>query len=301
MSATQDKQGFYGKAILTDTTKCIGCERCVQGCVSQNHLPENLPARYKAHDGLSEARFTSIVEIAGREAGSARFVRRQCMHCEEPTCAAACLVGALIKHAEGPVVYDAEMCIGCRYCMLACPFSIPRYEYDQPLPYIKKCKMDESCRVEGGAPACTSACPTGATVFGPRDELIKEARRRISERPELYVDHIWGEHEFGGTSVIYISDTPLGEVLKIPTKEEFEKRAVGSLVDESVPQLMHKWVMVTPFQFLAGLAGLGGIAFLKRRGELVAKKAADKAAKKAAREAVKLAAGKVVESGDAPQ
>jgi len=206
------------------------------------------------------------------------------MHCEDPGCASACLVGALVKHPDGPVVYDADKCIGCRYCMLGCPFTIPRYEYEKQLPYITKCKMDETCRIDGGGPACTSSCPTGATVFGPRDELITEAKRRIAENPDLYVDHVWGEHEFGGTSVIYISDVPLGDVLQIPTKEEFDARAVPSLATESIPHLVHGWVMVTPFQFLGGLAGLGGLAFLRRRSRLMAEAAAEKAAREADRD-----------------
>ncbi|UCF67449.1 MAG: 4Fe-4S dicluster domain-containing protein [Acidobacteriota bacterium] len=262
------------KAILTDTTKCIGCERCVQGCVKKNQLPADLPAHFKADDGLSSVRYTSSVEIDGRQEETSRFVRRQCMHCVDPTCAAACLVGALSKREDGSVRYISSKCIGCRYCMLACPFSIPRYEYDEILPYIRKCKMDETCRVEGGQPACTAACPTGATLFGLREELIAEAKRRIAERPELYVDHIWGEHEFGGTSVIYISDTPLHDVLHIPTPEELARRGVGRLTHESVPHMMHGWVMVTPFQFLGGLAVLGGIAFLRRRSKVMAEQAA---------------------------
>ncbi len=273
MSRDLDSNKSKSKAILTDATKCIGCERCVQGCVEQNQLPPDVPAKFKAGDGLSSARFTSIVEIPGREPETSRFVRRQCLHCEEPGCVAACLVGALVKRDDGAVVYDADKCIGCRYCMLGCPFSIPRYEYDQPLPYIKKCKMDETCRVDGGAPACTSACPTGATVFGPHEELVAEAKRRIAERPDLYVDHVWGEHEFGGTSVVYISDVPLGDVLRIPTKEEFEARAVPSLAAGSIPHLVHNWVLVTPFQFFAGVLGLGGLAFLRRRSRVMAEEA----------------------------
>ncbi len=275
MSDALDSAVRPGKAILTDTTKCIGCERCVQGCVQQNRLPRDVPAKFKSNDGLSGARFTSIVEIAGSQPETSRFVRRQCMHCQEPGCAAACLVGALVKRADGPVVYDAAKCIGCRYCMLGCPFSIPRYEYEQQLPYIKKCKMDETCRVAGGGPACTSACPTGATVFGPREELLAEAERRIAERPDLYLDHIWGEREFGGTSVIYVSDVPLGEVLAIPTREELEARAVPSLATDSIPHLLHDWVMVAPVQFLGGLAGLGALAFLRRRSRIMAEKRAE--------------------------
>jgi Fe-S-cluster-containing dehydrogenase component len=273
MSRNEDTPKRKGKAILTDPTKCIGCERCVQACVERNHLPDDLPAKFKSDDGLSAVRFTTIREIPGRSPDTSRFVRRQCMHCEEPGCAAACLVGALTKLDDGPVQYDADKCIGCRYCMLGCPFSIPRYEYDSTLPFIQKCKMDETCRVEGGGPACTSICPTGATVFGPREELIAEARRRIAARPDLYVDHVWGEHEFGGTSVLYISDVDLGPVLRIPTKEQFEALAVGRLATDAIPDLLHGWVVFTPFQFLGGLIGLGGLAFLRRRSRIMAEEA----------------------------
>ncbi len=284
-ASDEKKEVAKGKAILTDATKCIGCERCVQGCVERNELPDDTPAKFKAADGLSGDRFTSIMEIPGKEPGTSRFVRRQCMHCEDPGCVSSCLVGALQKRADGAVVYDADMCIGCRYCMIGCPFGIPRYEYQKPLPYIRKCKMDETCRVDGGAPACTSACPTGATVFGTREELLAVAKGRIADSPDLYIDHVWGEEEFGGTSVMYISDVPMGSILNIPTVAEFTARAVPSLATESIPKLAHPWVMVTPFQFVGGLVGLGGLAFLRRRSKIIAEEAAEEAAEKAAREA----------------
>ncbi|MHC4945381.1 MAG: 4Fe-4S dicluster domain-containing protein [Planctomycetota bacterium] len=257
------------KGILTDVTKCIGCERCVEACVQVNKHGPDLPAHFKAGDGLSGSRFTSIVRTPGKTAGTMRMVRRQCMHCIEPSCQAACLVGAFKKLPGGPVVYERHKCIGCRYCMLACPFMIPRYEYDRKLPYVMKCRMNEDCRVEGGIPACTSACPTNATIFGPRDSLIKEARRRIEANPGLYIDHIYGEHEFGGTSVIYISDVPLNEALRMPTAEEFEKRAVPSLTHSSIPDLNHSWVLVTPFQFLTVMGALWGAWFFKRRSRVM--------------------------------
>jgi ferredoxin len=197
------------------------------------------------------------------------------MHCAEPSCAAACLVGAFSKSPDGAVVYDDKKCIGCRYCMLACPFMIPRYEYDQTLPLVRKCKMNEDCRVEGGMPACVSACPTGATIFGPREQLLQEARRRIHEKPDLYIDHIYGESTFGGTSVIYLSDVRLNETLRMPNADDLERMRVGDLAHASIPEMLHGWVMVTPAQFLTVSAGLAGIWFLRRRARLMAERAED--------------------------
>jgi formate dehydrogenase iron-sulfur subunit len=276
MSSTQNSDTTKMKGILTDVTKCIGCQRCVEGCVRKNKLPRDFFAYFKAKDGLSGNRFTSIVKTEGKKPGSVSNIRRQCMHCLDPGCQAACLVGALTKRPDGAVEYDESKCIGCRYCMLSCPFSIPRYDYDQPLPYIRKCKMNEECRVKGGMPACVSICPTGATVFGTRDDLIKEAKRRIKENPDLYIDHVYGEYEFGGTSVIYISDVPVGDVLKMPSKEEFEKLRLPQLATESIPSMVNTWVWVTPFQFLTVSAGLTGVWFLKKRKERLEEKIKNK-------------------------
>jgi Fe-S-cluster-containing dehydrogenase component len=258
-------------------TKCIGCERCVEACVRQNDLPREIPTHYRADDGLSARRYTSIVRIPGKEEGTWRNIRRQCMHCEEASCQTACLVGALTKSADGAVEYDADKCIGCRYCMLACPFMIPRYEYDQALPFVRKCKMNDECRVAGGLPACIDACPTGATVFGPREKLLEEAKRRIAENPGRYQDHVYGESEFGGTSVMYLSDVPLNEALRIPTSADFAKMRVPSLATESIPHLLHGWVLVTPVQFFAVGAGLAGAWFLRRRQRLMAERAREAA------------------------
>ncbi len=253
MSAPQTQSDLHGdseravspeKAILTDVTKCIGCERCVEACVRQNQLPREIPTRYHADDGLSARRYTSIVRIPGKKEGTWRNVRRQCMHCREASCLSACLVGAFTKSPDGSVEYDADKCIGCRYCMLACPFMIPRYEYDKALPFVQKCKMNEDCRVAGGEPACVDACPTGATVFGPREQLLEEARRRIAEKPDVYQDHVYGKEEFGGTSVIYLSDVPLNEAIRMPTKAQFAGMRVPTLTHDSIPHLLHGWVMV---------------------------------------------------------
>jgi formate dehydrogenase iron-sulfur subunit len=274
MSQSQPIDPSKKMGILNDVTLCIGCERCVEACVQQNKLPRDFLAHFTAKDGLSGHRLTSIVRTEGKN-DDWRLVRRQCLHCLEPSCMSACLVGAFSVNADGAVEYDADKCIGCRYCMLACPFSIPRYEYNRPLPYIRKCKMNDECRVDGDIPACVAACPTRATVFGPREDILLEAQFRIRGNPEHYIDHIWGEHEFGGTSVLYISDVPLDDVLKMPSREQLEHLRLPALAEKSVPALVKPWVMVAPVQLFAVSLGLAGIWAVRRRNLMARKKQAE--------------------------
>jgi formate dehydrogenase iron-sulfur subunit len=192
-------------AILTDTTLCIGCEKCVEACRVANKLGKDVARRWKRRiDDLSSTRYTTIVRRPGNH-----FVRQQCRHCLQPACTSACLVGALHKTPEGAVIYDGDKCMGCRYCMMACPYGIPRYDWDQPVPYIRKCTLCYERVKEGGLPACVEACPQQATIFGQRDGLLEEAHRRIRDNPGKYLDKVYGETEVGGTSVIYLSDIPL--------------------------------------------------------------------------------------------
>jgi len=215
-------KGRKMKAFLIDITKCIGCGACTQACQQINDLPvEKDPAK------LSSTVWTTVQHRDGLN------VKRQCMHCEDPACASVCPVKALHKTPEGPVVYDASRCIGCRYCMVACPFSIPTYEWDKPLPKVQKCIMCYEKRVSKGLPpACASVCPTGATKFGERDDLVAEARQRIANDPKRYVNHIYGLEEAGGTSVLYLSPVPFEE-LGLPT----------NLLDTPYPQ--ETWNILT--------------------------------------------------------
>jgi formate dehydrogenase iron-sulfur subunit len=194
-------------AILTDVTRCIGCEDCVAACQKTHGTGGDAPFRWQADaTELSSTRWTTLAR-----APQGRFVREHCRHCLDPACAAACPVGALKKSPEGPVVYDSSICMGCRYCMVACPFRMTRYEWESPLPRIRKCILCHD-RIQSGElsePACTAACPNEATVYGDRDTLIAEAWNRIRNNPDRYVPHVWGEHEVGGTSVLYISDVDL--------------------------------------------------------------------------------------------
>jgi formate dehydrogenase iron-sulfur subunit len=194
------------KAILVDVTRCTGCERCVEACVEENGLdPVKAQVdRAVTKDGLSENRWLSVPQVA-----EGRFARLSCMHCLEPSCVSACLVGGLTRLPDGPVVYDPEKCIGCRYCMLACPFHIPRYEWGETVPLVRKCTLCFRRLREGQAPACVEACPEKVLTFGERDELLREAHHLIETGHGRYLDRVWGEHEFGGTSVLYLSDVDL--------------------------------------------------------------------------------------------
>ncbi|WP_316897602.1 4Fe-4S dicluster domain-containing protein [Pseudodesulfovibrio indicus] len=209
---------------LVDLTRCIGCRKCEQACKEVNDLPE--PAiKFDDLTILDVKRrpdqnaFTVINRyysgrIDDRDKLVPTFVKVQCMHCQDPACASACITGALSKKENGAVHYDVDKCIGCRYCMAACPFEIPAYEYDKPiLPRVRKCTFCfERISKEGGKPGCASICPVEAITFGKRSELLGQARERIESDPGKYNDHIYGEHEVGGTSWMYISNVDFGKV-----------------------------------------------------------------------------------------
>ena len=191
-------------AILTDVTKCIGCWQCVDACARVNGLGPDWRAPQDLNDGLSARRWTSIVTPA-----SGHYVRKQCRHCLEPACVSVCPVGALYKTPEGAVVYDSNKCMGCRYCMMACPYGIPRYQWDAAVPLVRKCTFCYDRLKANLLPACVEICPKQATIFGEREALLAEAHRRLRAEPNKYIQRVYGEHEVGGTSVLYISDVPL--------------------------------------------------------------------------------------------
>jgi len=179
--------------LLIDTTRCIGCGACSAACKEQNHLPLPIEAKTTAYT------WTTVQQTAGVN------VRRLCMHCLEPTCVSVCPVGALSRKPDGAVVYDGTKCIGCRYCIMACPFGVPKYQWDRAIPVVGKCILCTD-RVQAGLPtACASVCPTGATLFGTRDDLVREAQFRVANRPDRYVNHVYGLTEAGGTSVLYLA------------------------------------------------------------------------------------------------
>ncbi len=194
-------------AILTDVTLCIGCSKCVDACKQTNETGQDKPWLWQERiDDLSASRWTTIIRAARNT-----NVRRQCRHCLEPACASACPVGAMKKTAEGAVTYDSSICLGCRYCMMACPYGIPRFLWSQPIALVRKCILCHD-KIKAGQldqPACTAICPTKATIFGEREQLLKVAQKRINDNPNRYINHIWGKDEIGGTSVMYISNIDL--------------------------------------------------------------------------------------------
>jgi len=206
-------------AILHDTTLCVGCRTCEAACNKVNDLPP--PDKPFTNLSVLEARrrtttkaFTVVNKYDNKEKSkSPVFFKKQCNHCLEPACASVCFVSAFTKTKTGAVIYDSSVCVGCRYCMIACPFEIPTYEYDQVLtPRIRKCTMCYPRVIEGQLPGCVEACPMEALSFGKREDMIKIAQERFRTYPDRYVDHIYGEHEMGGTSWLYISGTPFKDL-----------------------------------------------------------------------------------------
>jgi len=196
-------------AILVDVTRCVGCGQCVEACREANGHPLD------DGDQLSAQRY-NVLQTRPVGDGDERYVRRSCMHCLDPACVSVCPVAAFRKTEEGAVVYDPDRCMGCRYCLLACPFGVPTYEWNERAPKVQKCFMCYERLQKGEQPACAAACPAEATVFGTREDLLKEAHRRIRENPDLYVPAVYGEAEAGGTSLLYVSDVPFEE-LGLPT------------------------------------------------------------------------------------
>jgi formate dehydrogenase iron-sulfur subunit len=234
------------KAILYDARLCINCKQCEAACAEKNHL--RYDDAVAAEDRQSEHKFTVVLNK------NEKYMRRVCMNCIDPACASVCPVAALRKTAEGPVIYDADRCMGCRYCMIACPFDVPRYEWDKLAPRVRKCDMCSE-RVAAGQPtACAAICPTGANKFGERDELIAEAQQRLRDNPGKYVNRIYGLHEVGGTSVLLLSSVAF---------EEFGYPTDG--VTEPMPLLTYRALTHVPDLVTLGSVLLGGIWWITRR------------------------------------
>ena len=243
--------------VLTDTTRCIGCRACEKACGEANDLLVPDVENDNALDKLrtpTQYQWT-VVNRYDTDAGDV-FVKQQCLHCWQPACASACLTNAMLKTKEGPVIWREGKCIGCRYCMTSCPFMIPKYEYESWNPKVQKCSMCYERLQEGKKPACVEACPTGALMFGKKRELMEIARVRIYHHPDKYVHKIYGEHEVGGTSWLYLSAVP------------FEQ--IGFRTDLGTtpyPEYTKEFLYAVPLIFFGAPALLLGLNYLTQKDE----------------------------------
>ncbi|MBI5083532.1 MAG: 4Fe-4S dicluster domain-containing protein [Acidobacteria bacterium] len=240
------------RAVLYDSTLCVGCRQCEEACSTRWKLPYN--EKIAAEEVISSHKLTAI-----RTHGE-RFSRKMCMHCQDPACASVCPVGALHKTAEGPVIYEEDRCMGCRYCMAACAFQVPTYEWDARLPKVRKCDMCSDRTSKGGVTRCSEACPAGASLTGDRDELIAEARKRIREKPGDYYPRVYGIEEVGGTAVLMIAAVPFEQL-------GFSK----NVPKQALPALTWNALAHVPDVVVMGSVLMGGVYWISHRREEVAK------------------------------
>ena len=206
--------------VLVDITVCIGCRSCEWACKKAHDLPTEKFDSYKDRSVYENKRrpdehALTVVNEYGNPKNPLlpTDVKVQCMHCEKPACVSACIVGAFTKHPDGPVTWDSDKCIGCRYCMVACPFQVPSFEYSKALqPKIMKCDFCFERTKEGMLPACVEICPTETLVYGKRRELIDIAKQRIKRQPDRYFNYVLGEAEVGGTSWLYLAGQDFGKL-----------------------------------------------------------------------------------------
>ncbi len=256
---SEDRMG-----VLVDTTVCIGCRRCEWACKKAHDLPAGEIDSYSDESVFSEIRrpgnegYTKVNRYNNfQNPNKPANVKLQCMHCDHPACVSACIVGAFSKREDGAVVWDDSKCIGCRYCMVACPFQVPTFEYENALhPDIHKCDFCADRIKEGLLPACVEICPVEALTFGKRRELIEVAEKRIKLYPDRYLNKIYGFTEVGGTSWMYLSHT------------EFEKLDFPKLKDSPAPgvsETIQHGIFAYFVPPIALYALLGGIMWVTKK------------------------------------
>ncbi len=274
--------------ILYDSTLCIGCQACMVGCKKANHMEPDPADSNRTWDNPSDlsSRTLTVIQKFEEGSGSQRnqekdgfaFIKLQCMHCADPACVSACPVSAMTKDdTTGIVSYNKKACIGCRYCQIACPYNIPKFEWHKPLPQIVKCELCQHLIAKGGISACCASCPTGASLFGPVELLKKEAHRRllytqgeayefplhdirstrtVSHQAAPYKNHIFGEKELGGSQVMMLSAV------------DFQKLGMPELPDESYASITENIQHTLYKGMFLPVALLGGLVyFVKKNAE----------------------------------
>jgi Fe-S-cluster-containing dehydrogenase component len=199
--------------LLYDATLCIGCKTCVVACREANGLPADPGDGTRLYDAPVDLspRTKNVIKLY--KSGNERsFVKVQCMHCIDPGCTNACMLGALKKREFGIVSYDPDLCVGCRYCEIGCPYGVPKFEWAKAAPKIVKCELCRHRLAVGQEPACSEVCPRQAVIFGKRTDLLKEAHRRLAAEPDRYVPKVFGETDGGGTQVLYLSHIPFEQL-----------------------------------------------------------------------------------------
>lgn len=262
---SEDRMG-----VLVDTTVCIGCRNCEWACKTAHGLPTESVDTYSDRSVMKEMRrpdvhaLTVINEYDNMKNPRLPVdVKVQCMHCDHPACVSACIVGAFSKQENGSVIWDTKKCIGCRYCMVACPFQVPSFEFDKAMnPNIMKCDFCFERTKVGKLPACVEICPQEALTYGPRTELVKIARERIKNNPDRYIDYIYGEYEVGGTSWLYLANEDFVKNLKFPKLGK--NPAPG--VSESIQHGIFAY-FVPPVSLYALLGGIMWITKNKKESE----------------------------------
>jgi formate dehydrogenase iron-sulfur subunit len=253
------------RALLFDSTRCIGCRACEIACDEANDLgrtEDDILDGRQAEDARALApdvwTYVTYHQVEG-DPSTGVYGKVQCMHCIEPACVSSCPVVALEKTDRGPVIYHAEKCLGCRYCELACPFLVPRFEWDTWNPYIRKCDMCWSRQEDGRLPACVEACPEEALILGTREALLKEARARIAAAPRDYVHRIFGEREAGGTNFLHLAGRPFCEL-----------GYRQNLPQQSYRGYTHRSMLSVPYVLSSLAVSLGAIAWaINRRGRFM--------------------------------
>jgi len=251
--------------VLVDTTVCIGCRSCEYACKVAHDLPTEPLENYHENRSVfdierrpSEEALTVVNEFNSNQ-GLPIDVKVQCMHCNEPACVASCIVHAFTKHKDGSVTWDTDKCIGCRYCVVACPFQIPVFQYSKAIePDIMKCDFCYDRTSKGLLPACVEICPVEALTYGKREDLLQVAKGRIKQKPNEYFDHIYGEYEVGGTSWLYLSGVDFKKI-DFPKLDENPAPATSEAIQHG---LFRYFVPPVALYTL-----LGGLMWLTKRKE----------------------------------